>query len=139
MIKLYGMTLSAHTRKVQSALIELGLPYELIVIDLMTGAQHSPDYLALNPGAKTPTLVDGDLAIWDTLAIAEWMRPHSPSHTPMRRYRSRFWTEYWQSNRTLAAAAFPSPTLQWQSRSFCRSGAEWISVSTLTSAAGSPQ
>jgi hypothetical protein len=69
MIKLYGMTLSAHTRKVQSALIELGLPYELIVIDLMTGAQHSPDYLALNPGAKTPTLVDGDLAIFESNAI----------------------------------------------------------------------
>ena len=52
-----------------TALIELGLPYELIVIDLMTGAQHSPDYLALNPGAKTPTLVDGDLAIFESNAI----------------------------------------------------------------------
>ncbi len=69
MIKLYGMTLSAHTRKVQSALIELGLAYELVVIDLNKGEQHNPDYVALNPGAKTPTLVDGDLVVIESNAI----------------------------------------------------------------------
>lgn len=69
MIKLYGMTLSAHTRKVQSALHELGLPYELITIDLTKGEQHKPEYVALNPGNKTPTLVDGELVVIESNAI----------------------------------------------------------------------
>ena len=69
MIKLYGMTLSAHTRKIQSVLHELGLPYELVVIDLNKGEQHNPDYVALNPGAKTPTLVDGDMVVIESNAI----------------------------------------------------------------------
>lgn len=69
MIKLYGMTLSAHTRKVQSALIELGLPYEMITVDLTKGEQHKPEYLALNPGNKTPTLVDGDTVVIESNAI----------------------------------------------------------------------
>jgi glutathione S-transferase len=69
MIKLYGMTLSAHTRKVQTALLELGLPYELVVIDLNKGEQRNPEYVKLNPGGKTPTLVDGDLVIIESNAI----------------------------------------------------------------------
>ncbi len=73
MIKLYGMTLSAHTRKVQTALLELGLPYELIVIDLTKGGQHNPEYVKLNPGAKTPTLVDGDLVVIESNAILTYL------------------------------------------------------------------
>lgn len=69
MIKLYGLTLSAHTRKVQSALHELGLAYELINIDLTKGEQHKPEYLALNPGNKTPTLVDGETVVIESNAI----------------------------------------------------------------------
>ena len=73
MIKLYGMTLSAHTRKVQTALLELGLPYELVVIDLNKGEQHNPEYVKLNPGGKTPTLVDGDLVVIESNAILMYL------------------------------------------------------------------
>lgn len=73
MIKLYGMTLSAHTRKIQTALLELGLPYELVVVDLTKGDQHNPEYVKLNPGAKTPTLVDGDLVIIESNAILTYL------------------------------------------------------------------
>jgi glutathione S-transferase len=69
MIKLYGMTMSAHTRKVQWALVELGRAYDFQVVDLMKGEQHKPEYMALNPGHKTPTLVDGDTVIVESNAI----------------------------------------------------------------------
>jgi glutathione S-transferase len=38
-------------------LIELGVPFELIAVDLEAQAQKSPDYLALNPNGRVPTLV----------------------------------------------------------------------------------
>lgn len=69
MIKLYGMTMSAHTRKVQQTLLELGCGFEFVVVDLMKGEQHKPGYMALNPGHKTPTLVDGEQVVVESNAI----------------------------------------------------------------------
>lgn len=38
-------------------LIELGVPFELRLVDIDTGAQRAPDYLRLNPSGRVPTLV----------------------------------------------------------------------------------
>lgn len=51
------------------ALEELGIPYEAHLVDLKGGAQKKPEYLALNPNGKVPTLVDGKTAIFESLAI----------------------------------------------------------------------
>jgi glutathione S-transferase len=48
---------------------ELGVPYRLVLVDRAQGAQHSAAYKALNPNGKIPTLVDGDLVLWETAAI----------------------------------------------------------------------
>jgi len=42
---------------VHLALLEIGAPYELRLVDFDKDAQHAPDYLALNPDGKVPTLV----------------------------------------------------------------------------------
>lgn len=39
------------------ALLEIGAPYRLELVDLDADAQHSPEYLKLNPGGTVPTLV----------------------------------------------------------------------------------
>jgi len=45
---------------VHLALLEIGAPYELKLIDFDAGAQRDPAYLALNPGGRVPTLlIDG--------------------------------------------------------------------------------
>ena len=45
---------------VHLALLEIGAPYELRRVDFTTGAQRAPDYLALNPAGRVPTLlIDG--------------------------------------------------------------------------------
>ncbi|MEK7887942.1 glutathione S-transferase [Burkholderia contaminans] len=38
-------------------LIELGVPFDTRLVDIDTGAQHSPEYLRLNPAGRVPTLV----------------------------------------------------------------------------------
>jgi len=59
MIKLYGMG-SPNVVKVYIALEELGLPYEVAPVDVFTGKQFDADFLALNPNAKVPVIVDSD-------------------------------------------------------------------------------
>lgn len=48
---------------------ELGLPYELVLVDRTRNAHKSPDYLKLNPNGLIPTLVDGELVLYETAAI----------------------------------------------------------------------
>jgi GST-like protein len=55
--------------KVALFLEEAGLEYDPIPIDSRQGAQFNPDYLAINPNAKSPSLVDGDVTVFDSNAI----------------------------------------------------------------------
>jgi glutathione S-transferase len=50
-------------------LAEIGAPFELALVDRSVDAQNSPEYLRLNPNGRIPTLVDGDLVLWETAAI----------------------------------------------------------------------
>ncbi|MBW7862055.1 MAG: glutathione S-transferase N-terminal domain-containing protein [Rhodocyclaceae bacterium] len=45
-------------RKISIALEELGLPYTVHAVDITRGEQHDPAFVALNPNAKIPVLVD---------------------------------------------------------------------------------
>src|SRR5580704_8587048 len=55
--------------KVALFLEEAGLPYEAIPVDTRRGEQHKPEYLAINPNAKVPAIVDGDVIVFDSNAI----------------------------------------------------------------------
>jgi glutathione S-transferase len=48
---------------------ELGIPFELELVDRKANAHQSPEYLKLNPNGKIPVLVDGDLVLYETAAI----------------------------------------------------------------------
>ncbi len=68
MLKLLG-TPNTRTTRVTWALEEAGAEYEFVKIDLHRGGTRTPEYRALNPGAKVPTLLDGDQAITESAAI----------------------------------------------------------------------
>lgn len=59
MIELYAMT-SPNVLKLVLMLEECGLEYRLRHVDVFAGEQHAPAFLALNPTAKVPVLVDHD-------------------------------------------------------------------------------
>jgi glutathione S-transferase len=48
---------------------ELGVPFELVLVDRANAAHKSPGFLKLNPNGKIPVLVDGDLVLFETAAI----------------------------------------------------------------------
>ncbi len=68
MLKFYYNT-APNPMKVALFLEEAGLEYDAIPIDGRAGDQFKPDYVALNPNAKAPTIVDGDHVVFDSNAI----------------------------------------------------------------------
>ena len=49
---------------------EIGAPFELQLVDRTVNAHKSPEYLQLNPNGLIPVLVDGELVLYETAAIA---------------------------------------------------------------------
>ncbi len=48
---------------------EIGVPYQLELVDRTKGAHKSPEYLKLNPNGLIPVLIDGDLVLYETAAV----------------------------------------------------------------------
>ena len=80
-MKLYGFPPSPNTWKVRAFAHAIGVPLDLEMVDLTKGAQRKPEYLAINPTGRTPTLVDGDLKLWESSAILQYVG--SKTKTPL--------------------------------------------------------
>ena len=52
---------------------ELGLPYELVLVDTTKKEHQQPAYLKLNPNGKIPLLIDGDLHLTESAAICMYL------------------------------------------------------------------
>jgi GST-like protein len=61
-IDLYTWT-TPNGRKISVMLEEIGLPYQVISIDITRGQQHEADFLKISPNAKIPAIVDHDAGI----------------------------------------------------------------------------
>jgi GST-like protein len=59
MIDLYTWK-TPNGRKASIMLEEIGVPYRVVPVDLGSGAQHGPQFVALNPNGRIPVLVDQD-------------------------------------------------------------------------------
>jgi GSH-dependent disulfide-bond oxidoreductase len=59
MIQLYTWN-TPNGKKVSIMAEEVGIPYEVYPINLQQGDQHKPEYLAINPNNKIPSIVDID-------------------------------------------------------------------------------
>jgi len=68
MMRLYGSRHSTAARCLW-ALEETGLPYEHVALDVRKGETRSSSYLALNPNGRVPALCDGDLVLFESMAI----------------------------------------------------------------------
>lgn len=77
-MRLYGYFRSGNTRKVRLCLAELGAACEVMTVDLAAGGQRAPEYLRINPNGVVPTLVDGDLVLWESSAILLYLAEKYP-------------------------------------------------------------
>jgi glutathione S-transferase len=57
---------------------ETGQPYERVLIDINTGAQKTPEYLAVNPMGKVPALQDGEATMAEVPAICAYVAERHP-------------------------------------------------------------
>jgi len=71
-MKLYYFP-SPNPQKVKFALLELGLDCEMVPVDLTKQEQREPLFLALNPFGRVPVLLDGDLTLWESHAILDYL------------------------------------------------------------------
>ena len=72
-IKLYRTLISGHAHRVELFLSLLGLPFELVDVDLAAGAHKQPDFLALNAFGQVPVIRDGDVTLADSNAILVYL------------------------------------------------------------------
>ncbi len=72
-IKLYRHPLSGHAHRAELFLSILGLDADLIDVDLMSGEQQQPEFLAKNIFGQVPVLEDGDATIADSNAILVYL------------------------------------------------------------------
>jgi glutathione S-transferase len=80
-VKLYSGPVSLFTAKVRIALNEKELPYERVEVGWSPQDRylpHHPDVVALNPKAEVPVLVDGDLVLYDSTLILEYLEDRHP-------------------------------------------------------------
>lgn len=68
MLQLYGIPRSRAHRCLW-VLEEMGQPYELVETSAHPDHVQTAEYLRLNPNGRIPTLVDGELVLWESLAI----------------------------------------------------------------------
>src|SRR3546814_13974208 len=56
----------------------MGLPFERVARGCKFGGLDDPDYLALNPNGLVPTVIDGDLVLWESQAILRHYARQNP-------------------------------------------------------------
>jgi glutathione S-transferase len=112
MLKLYG---GPRTRAsiVQWYLEELAVPYERVAINVQAGEGQKPEYLAINPLGKVPSIVDGDLRLWESGAILLYLAEKYGSAISLEQSAiQNQWIIY--ANATLGTEVFTEATREKQ-------------------------
>jgi glutathione S-transferase len=98
MLKLLGRATSGNVQKVLFLLEELGVPYAREDYGRQFNNTQTPEYKALNPNAKVPTLVDGEVATWESNTILRYLAAlHAPAMggaTPAEKTQVERWMDW---------------------------------------------
>jgi glutathione S-transferase len=72
-MKLYNVTYSGNSYKVRLLLAHLGVPCDLVEIDILKGESRTPEFLQLNPNGRTPVLNDNGFILAESNAILAYL------------------------------------------------------------------
>lgn len=70
---------SPYSWRVWLALEHKGIPYELKVLSFAEGDTTKPEFVAINPRHQVPTIVDEGYALWESVAILEYLEERFPA------------------------------------------------------------
>ena len=88
MIKFY-YNMAPNPMKVALCLEEMGLPYEPVPVDTRKGEQHSPEFMAINPNAKVPVIIDDGETVFDSNAILLYLAEKTGKFMPAAASKGR--------------------------------------------------
>jgi glutathione S-transferase len=80
-MRLYHHPFSFNARRAVMTALHLQVPVELVQIDLARRENFTPEFLRLNPNHKVPVLEDGDLHLWESFAIMQYLADVTPGQT----------------------------------------------------------
>jgi glutathione S-transferase len=72
-MRLYYHPLSSNSRRVLLTAVQLGMPLQLVVVDLLSGEHKTSRYLRINPNGKVPLLDDDGFHLWESHAIMQYL------------------------------------------------------------------
>lgn len=104
MLKLWGRATSYNVQKVAWIIAELGLSCARIDVGGAFGGLDDPDYIALNPNKRVPTLLDGDKILWESNTICRYLvdvydtSATLKCNTAYRCAQADMWMEWFQNN-----------------------------------------
>ncbi len=110
MLKIMGRDTSSNVQKVLWVCGELGLPFERDDIGGPFGGNDKPEYLALNPNGRVPTIIDDGYVLWESNSCTRYLaakhgdNPLSPADLQIRGNAER-WMD-WQLT-TMSPALVP--------------------------------
>jgi glutathione S-transferase len=77
-IEIYAFPPSPRAFRVMALANHLGLDWTMRMLDLTKGEQRTPEYVALNPNSRMPTLKEGDYVLWESGAILQYLAGKRP-------------------------------------------------------------
>ena len=88
MIKFY-FNLAPNPTKVALCLEEMGLKYEIVPVDTRKAEQHTAEFLAVNPNAKVPAIIDDGVTVFDSNAILLYLAEKTGKFLPGTSLKAR--------------------------------------------------
>nr|WP_281720234.1 glutathione S-transferase family protein [Nitrosomonas nitrosa] len=77
-MRLYTFTITPNNRKVEAFVRHFDVDIDIHHVSFKGKETQSPEYLAINPMAKVPALVDGDFKLWESNAILTYLATKFP-------------------------------------------------------------
>jgi len=72
-MKLYNVAYSGNSYKVRLLLAQLGIPCEIVEVDILKGESRTPEFLRINPNGRTPVLDDNGFILAESNAILAYL------------------------------------------------------------------
>src|ERR687895_439043 len=72
-MKLYNVAYSGNSYKVRLLLAHLGVPYEIVEVDILRGESRTAEFLKINPNGRTPVLDDDGFILAESNAILAYL------------------------------------------------------------------